>query len=108
MIIMEPKEPLFTDESGAVQREMAINKQQITGEAIMDRLGAFEQMLDDILHQNEREQIEMEKLKAAGKEKTAAYRQYLGNLMFYKMILDKYRQYGLLDERMQYGTTECF
>ena len=52
MIIMEPKEALFTDESGAVQREMAINKQQITGEAIMDRLGAFEQMLDDILHQN--------------------------------------------------------
>jgi hypothetical protein len=108
MIIMEPKKPILTDESGAVQREMEINKQQITGGAIMDRLGAFEQMLEDILQQAESEEIEMEKLKAAGKEKTAAYRQYLGNRMFYKMILDKYRQYGLLDERMQYGTTECF
>lgn len=35
----------------------------------MDRLWAFEQMMDDISHQVEREQTEMEKLKAAGKEK---------------------------------------
>ena len=34
--------------------------------------------------------------RAAGKEKTATYRQYFGNRMFYKMMLDKYKQYGLL------------
>ncbi len=54
-------------------------------------------MMDDISHQAEREQTEMEKLKVAGKEKTATYRQYFGNRLFYKMMLDKYRQYGLLD-----------
>lgn len=43
----------------------------------------------------EREQ--MEKLKEEGKEKTATYHQYFGNRMLYKMILDKYREYGLLE-----------
>lgn len=52
----------------------------------MERLEAFERMLDDILHQAEREKMEMEKLKAAGREKSATYRQYLGNRLFYKMI----------------------
>ena len=33
----------------------------------------------------------------AGKEKSATYRQYLGNRMFYKLILEKYKQYGLLE-----------
>jgi len=54
-------------------------------------------MMDYVSHQAEREQTEMEKLKAAGKGKTATYRQYFGNRLFYKMMLDKYRQYGLLD-----------
>ena len=39
----------------------------------------------------------MAELKAAGREKSAAYRQYFSNRMLYKMILDRYRQYGLLD-----------
>lgn len=39
----------------------------------------------------------MEELKAAGKEKTATYRQYMGNRMFFKMMLDRYKEYGLLD-----------
>lgn len=34
----------------------------------MERLEAFERMLDDILHQAEREKMEMEKPKAAGRE----------------------------------------
>ena len=38
----------------------------------------------------------MEQLKAAGKEKTATYRQYFGNRLFYKLMLEKYRKYGLL------------
>ncbi len=62
----------------------------------MDRLAAFENMLSDIQRQAEYEKEQMEILKAAGKEKTAAYRQYLGNRMLYKMMLDKYKDYGLL------------
>ncbi len=63
----------------------------------MDRLEAFEKMLDDLKKQAELERLEMEKLKMAGKEKSATYRQYFGNRMLYKMILEKYKQYGLLD-----------
>ena len=63
----------------------------------MERLEAFEKMLSDIRKQAEYEKKKMEELKAAGKEKTVTYRQYFGNRMLYKMILDKYREYGLLD-----------
>ena len=63
----------------------------------MDRLESFERMLADLLKQAEFEQAEMERLKTAGKEKSATYRQYFGNRMLYKMILERYRQYGLLD-----------
>ena len=63
----------------------------------MDRLERFEKRLADIIHQAEYEQAEMVKLKIAGKEKTATYRQYLGNRMLYKLMLAKYKQYSLLD-----------
>lgn len=63
----------------------------------MERLESFEKMLDDIKKQAEYEREQMEKLKAEGKEKSATYRQYFGNRMFYKMIRDKYREYGLLE-----------
>ena len=63
----------------------------------MDRLEAFEKMLDDLKKQAELERLEMEKLKRAGKEKSATYRQYFGNRVLYKMMLEKYNQYGLLD-----------
>ena len=53
-------------------------------------------MLSDIQKQAEYETEQMERLKAAGKEKTATYRQYLGNRMLYKKMLDKYKEYGLL------------
>ncbi len=62
----------------------------------MDRLDAFETMLSDIRRQAEYEKEQMERMKAEGKERTAAYRQYLGNRLFYKMMLDKYKEYGLL------------
>lgn len=61
-----------------------------------ERLQAFETMLADLEKQAEAEQTVMEQLKAAGKEKTASYRQYFGNRLFYKMMLEKYRKYGLL------------
>jgi len=62
----------------------------------MERIDAFEAMLSDIQKQAAYETEQMELLKAAGKEKTATYRQYLGNRMLYKMLLDKYKEYGLL------------
>ena len=62
----------------------------------MDRSERFEKMLADLLEQAEHEQAEMEKLKLAGKERTATYRQYLGNRMLYKSMLERYKRYGLL------------
>ncbi|MDD6070015.1 MAG: hypothetical protein PUC12_04275 [Clostridiales bacterium] len=63
----------------------------------MERLAAFELMLSDIKKQSEYEKEQMEKLKFEGKEKSATYRQYFGNRMLYKMILEKYKEYGLID-----------
>lgn len=63
----------------------------------MDRLEAFESMLSDLKTQAEFEQKEMDRLKSAGKEKSATYRQYFGSRLFYIKMLDKYRDYGLLE-----------
>lgn len=63
----------------------------------MNRTEAFEKMLSDIIAQADYETQQMEKLKAQGKEKTATYRQYFGNRMLYKMMLNKYKEYGLID-----------
>lgn len=62
----------------------------------MERLEAFEKMLADIQTQADYEKQQMDALKAMGKEKTATYKQYFGKRLFYKMILDKYKEYGLL------------
>ncbi|MGN0963552.1 MAG: hypothetical protein ACI4PP_08240 [Clostridia bacterium] len=63
----------------------------------MERLAAFEQMLSDIRKQAEYEKEQMDELKARGKEKSATYRQYFGNRTLYRMMLEKYREYGLID-----------
>lgn len=63
----------------------------------MERLELFEKMLADMKKQAEFEAEQMRKLKAEGKEESATYRQYFGNRMLYKMMLDKYREYGLLE-----------
>ncbi len=63
----------------------------------MERLEAFEKMLSDIKRQAEHESEQMEKLKASGKEKSATYRQFFGNRVLYKMMLEKYKEYGLID-----------
>lgn len=62
----------------------------------MDRLEAFEKMLAQIVSQAEYETAQMEKLKAAGKEKRATYRQYFANRLVYRQMLDTYRKYGLI------------
>ena len=69
----------------------------------MTRLEAFEKMLADIQKQADLENNKLEELKLERKEKTATYRQLLGNRMLYKMILDKYREYGLLNPLEEKG-----
>ena len=63
----------------------------------MDRLEAFEAMLQDVIRQTELECEKMEALKAAGKEKSATYRQYFASRMLHRQMLDLYRRYGLID-----------
>ncbi len=55
-------------------------------------------MREEILKQAETEQNQMDQLRAQGKEKSATYRQYLGNRLFYSRVKDLYRKYGLLEE----------
>lgn len=52
----------------------------------MERIEAFEQMLCNIQNQAAYEEEQMQKLKAAGKEKSATYRQFFGNCFFYKQM----------------------
>ena len=65
----------------------------------MERIEAFEAMMKAALDQSEAELQKMEELKAQGKEKSATYRQYLGNRLFYNQLFALYRQYGLIGER---------
>ena len=65
----------------------------------MERLEAFEKMLRDIQKSSETEKAMMDELKAQGKEKSATYRQLMGNKMQYQNMLSMYRIYGLLDEK---------
>ncbi|MCI7352090.1 MAG: hypothetical protein MSH60_15260 [Ruminococcus sp.] len=63
----------------------------------MERLEAFEKMLSDIIEHSEKEKAVMDDLKANGKEKTATYKQYMGNRLIYNRILSLYKEYGLID-----------
>ncbi len=62
------------------------------------RLEAFEAMLQWIQEDLERIQGQMEVLKQGGKERSATYRQLMGNKLLYKQMLALYRQYGLTEE----------
>jgi hypothetical protein len=55
-------------------------------------------MLNDLKAQAAYEADEMERLKAEGREKSATYRQFFGNRLFYKQLLNTYKKYGLMDE----------
>ena len=63
----------------------------------MNRLDSFERMLADIQEQAAYEAGQMEVLRAQGREKTATYKQYVGNRLLFKVMLEKYREYGLLE-----------
>ena len=63
----------------------------------MERLEAFETMMKVVLEQSEAERMEMEKLKMQSREKSATYRQYMGNRLFYNRLIALYKEYGLLE-----------
>ena len=63
-----------------------------------DRLQQFEQMLAALQEQFRTTTQQMDRLKAQGKEKSATYRQLLGNKLMYQQFLTMYRVYGLLED----------
>ena len=62
----------------------------------MDRLESFERMLADLQMRLADTQEKMQELKAQGREKSATYRQLMGDKMQIRAMLDLYRLYGLL------------
>lgn len=60
-----------------------------------ERLEAFEKMLADIEKNYADMQQKMDTLKAQGKEKSATYRQLMGNKLVYRQLLSMYELYGL-------------
>lgn len=62
-----------------------------------DRLESFEKMLSAIQSQYDDSLRKMAELKAAGKEKTATYRQLLGEKLKLGDMLAMYRLYGLIE-----------
>ena len=63
----------------------------------MERLEAFEAMMKRVLEQSESEKNRMDELKMQGREKSATYRQYMGNHLFYTRMIALYKEYGLLE-----------
>ena len=60
------------------------------------RLEAFERMLAEVQENFEKTEAKMKVLKAQGREKTATYRQLMGNKLQYQNKLSMYKVYGLL------------
>ena len=65
------------------------------------RLEAFEKMLQAVQESYISADNKMKKLKAEGKEKTATYRQLMGDKMRYQQMLSLYEIYGLLDKEAE-------
>lgn len=58
----------------------------------------FEQMLHSVQQQYQETSDKMEQLKAAGKEKSATFRQLMGNKLMLQNMLTLYQVYGLLEK----------
>jgi len=65
----------------------------------MERLEAFEKMLADTVAQHEDTVRRMSALKAQGREKSATYRQLMGQKLSLMQLLERYRVYGLMDTK---------
>ena len=64
----------------------------------MERLEAFERMMADVSGQHAQTVEKMQALKAQGKERSATYRQLMGEKLQLARILGLYRLYGLTEE----------
>lgn len=64
----------------------------------LDRLQAFETMLEAVQQGYEEAAQKMQALKAQGKEKTVTYKQHMANKLLYMNMLLLYRLYGLLEQ----------
>lgn len=62
------------------------------------RLEAFEKMLLDVQKNYDELTARLERLKAEGREKSAIFRQYMGNKMTCQYMLSLYREYGLIEQ----------
>ena len=67
----------------------------------LDRLEAFEKMLADVQQRYSAAEERMKQLKSQGREKSATFRQLMGDKLQYQNMLTLYRLYGLLDGGMQ-------
>ena len=63
-----------------------------------ERLAAFEAMLADVQAQYRQIEVQMRALKAEGKERSATYRQLMGNRLQLTQLLAMYKAYGLMEE----------
>ena len=63
-----------------------------------ERLTAFETMLADVQAQSRQIEAQMRALKAQGKERSATYRQLMGNRLQLAQVLAMYRAYGLIED----------
>ena len=64
---------------------------------VAGRLEAFEKMLLQVQENYGATVQKMQQLKAEGKEKSATYRQLMGNKLQYQNMLSLYKLYGLID-----------
>lgn len=62
----------------------------------MDRLEAFERMLSDLQARLTATEERMQALRAQGREKSATFRQLMGDRMQMQAMLELYRLYDLL------------
>ena len=63
-----------------------------------ERLAAFEAMLASVQEQSRQVEAQMRALKAEGKERTATYRQLMGNRLQLAQLLVMFKAYGLTGE----------
>lgn len=63
----------------------------------INRLESFEKMLSHIQSQYDDKTKRIAELKSAGKEKTATYRQLLGERLQLANMISMYRLYGLIE-----------
>ena len=68
------------------------------------RLAAFERMLTAVQNEYAAASGKIAQLRAAGKEKTATYRQLMANKLRLQELLAMYQTYGLLETKRQRGT----